>query len=416
MVTLEQTLTVMTGRPSMIRNRDCTVTLSPLRAEDGSLREIKNFQQAHMTSSLDYGCRAFNSPGSAPLQGVVDSSLSELSKTPKADAYFYHYVALNDLAQQAIAELYCPEIKHMKWSEIQRRIEELDGKLVHWNAGLPVPFNSDQPVQDPEVESYRIALAILSCSIRTVINRPCLCRLDRRITDQSTRSNTINQAAAHRCVASARAVIQLISSKPYNVALHQGTLWWMILHHHKRAATVVLHELAYRAEHMPSEAEEILDIAKTAVNWLRGIAVYDHAARHSWATLSRLLSRAAQKVGGDTSEVITNPYFQFGDTQPMSEFMQPSPVQADRFDPNIWQSLDNHYTSHSFGDQSASGNNLYGFFEPNGAQNGGEQQFYPPQEEIGLMRGQQEQGNGNQTVWPNEQEQPLEWYGQYLAP
>ncbi len=406
----------MTGRPSMIHSQDCTVTLSPLRPEEDSLGEVGHLQQARMTSSLDFGCRAFNSPVFPAIPGVVDSSLFELAKTPKANLYFYHYVALNDLAQQAMAGLYCPQIRHMKWSEIQRRIEELDGKLVQWNAGLPAPFNLDNPVQDLEVESYRIALGILSHSTRTVINRPCLCSLDSRITDQSTHSNELNHAAAHRCVASARAVLQLISSRPYNVALHQGTLWWMILHHLKRAATVVLLELAYRAEHMPSEAEDILDEAKTAVNWLRGMAVNDPAARRSWVTLSRLLSLAAQKVGGDTSDLITNPFSQFGDTRPMSEFMQPPPVQADLFDPNIWQSLDNHYTGHFFGDQSASANNPYGFFEPNGGQNGGGQQFYPPQGELGLMKGQQEQENRDQTMWPSGQEQPPGgWYGQYPA-
>ena len=408
-VALERTLTVMTGRPSMVRDRDCSITVPPLMATRGS-RGFATCDHTSLTTSLDDAGRAFESPQSSPIQGVVDNRPSEPSKTPNVEAYFYHYVALNSLAQQVIARLYCPDIRHMKWSEIQRRIKELDYALVQWNTALPALFKSDQPTQDPEVESYCVALGILSHSTRTLINRPCLCRLDRRITDQSQHSKNFNHAAAHKCVSSARAVLRLISERPHNAVLYQGTLWWMIFHHLKRAATVVLLELALRAEHMPSEAGDMLEEAKQAVNWLHGMAAYNAAARRSWVTLSRLLQKAAQKVGGDASEVVTAPFSQFGETRLMSDMVQqPHPLAPEQFDPNIWQPLDTYYVGHFLGDQEALGYDQYGFMQPSGAYTGGGQTMFPPSSQMGEMPDQQSQQDDD---WPTAQEpQPGTWYG-----
>ena len=384
----------------MVQNRDCSVTVPPLMAKQGSLSGLGTFQQS---SPQDHGGGAYGTPISPPVQGPIDSRPSELPRTPKAETYFYHYVELNSLAQQAVARLYCPDIRHIKWSDIQRRIEELDSELVQWNAALPTLLKSDRPTQDSEVDSYRVALAIHFYSTRTLINRPCLCRLDHRIHDQSQHSKSRNHAAAHRCVSSARAVLQLISERPHNAVLYQGTLWWMIFHHLKRAATVVLLELAFRAEHMPSEAGDILAEAKQAVNWLHGIAAFDAAAHRSWVTLSRLLQKAAQKVGGDASEVVAAPSSQFGETQIMSDLVQqpPPPVSSEQFDPLIWQSLDTYYTGHFLGDQEASGYDQYGFIQPGGAYTSGEltdgaQSMFPPMG--GVLGDQGDQGQEDEQT------------------
>lgn len=413
-LTLERNITVMTGRPSMVRDRDCSIIMPLSAAADGASHKDVDPRSARSVSSLDFGIRAHTSPSSPPVQGAFGTGQSQPPKTNNAGAYFFHYVQLIALAEEAIAQLYCPEIRHVKWAEVQRRIEELDGKLVQWNTALPKPFNFEHPYKNPELESYRVALAITSHSIRTIINRPCLCRLDLRIPDQSLHSNHLNHVAANKCVSSARAVLQLISDKPHNANPYQGTQWWMIIHHLKRAATVVLLELALRAEHMPAEAEGMLAEAKKAINWLRAIAVSDAAARRSWATLSRLLCLAAQRVGGDASEIITTPFSQLGETQPVGMMMQqPPPTPSDQFDPNVWQPMDDYYTSHFLGDQGSSEYDQYGFFPPGG----GAPNLFPPWGGLGGMGDQQGLGNEDHTMWSGAPESSLEgWYGQFGRP
>lgn len=401
---LERNITVITGRPSMIRDRDCSITMPQLVAGEDSSQKAVYPPSATSVSSFDFGIRASASLSSPPVQGAFGTGQSQLPQANNTGAYFFHYVQLTALAQDAVAQIYCPEIRHVKWSEIQRRIDELDGKLVQWNAALPKPFNIGYPYTNPESESYRIALAIISHSTRTIINRPCLCRLDRRILDQSLHSNHLNHVAANKCVSSARAVLQLISDKPHNAVLYQGTLWWMIVHHLKRAATVVLLELALRAEHMPAEAENILADAKKAVNWLRGVAVSDTAARRSWATLSRLLHLAAQRVGGDASEVVAVPFSQLGETQPIGMTVQQQPsATSDQFDPNVWQPMDNYYASHFPGEQGSSEYDQYGFHPPGGDAHS----LFPPS-------GEQGHEDEDQNMWFGRPDPSLgDWYGQF---
>ncbi len=165
---------------------------------------------------------------------------------------------------------------------------------------------------------------------------------------------------------------------------------------------------------MPSEAEDILAEAKKAIDWLRGMAVSDTAARRSWATLSRLLQLAAQKVGGDASEILAAPLSQLGETQPFGPTMQhPPPAPSGHFDPNDWQPLDNYYTSHFFGDQGASEYDQYGFFTPGG----GAPILFPSSAELGGPRGEQGTEGQGQNLWPGGQD-PLVggWYGQFERP
>lgn len=162
---------------------------------------------------------------------------------------------------------------------------------------------------------------------------------------------------------------------------------------------------------MPAEAENILADAKKAVNWLRGVAVSDTAARRSWATLSRLLHLAAQRVGGDASEVVAAPFSQPGETQPAGMTVQQQPsAPSDQFDPNVWQPMDNYYASHFPGEQGSSEYDQYGFFPPGG----GVPSMFPPSGGLGGMRDQQGHEDEDQTMWFGRPDPSLgDWYGQF---
>lgn len=58
------------------------------------------------------------------------------------------------------------------------------------------------------------ALEMLYNNTKILINRPCLCRLDRRIVNQTASSNDFNERSAITCVASAKAIAQLLPNDP----------------------------------------------------------------------------------------------------------------------------------------------------------------------------------------------------------
>ena len=235
------------------------------------------------------------------------------------------------LAMEVVGELYQPGIQAKRQSEIHNIIDGFDRRLFEWKDGVNPPFDAASPSSDPETESCRVALRILFYSTRTIINRPCLCRLDDRLKDQS-RAKSKSISSATKCVESARATLNIILNKPNSSTLRKGTLWWMVMNHLKRALTVLLLELAFRAEHMPSDAGEILAEAKAAVNWLYQLGNSNLDARRTNSHMYKLLRLAAKKVGGDTSDVA---YFEdVGATEHAGPQPPPSAMDYDNVDRN----------------------------------------------------------------------------------
>ena len=229
--------------------------------------------------------------------------MMRVDTTRTAAIFFVHYAELCMQAREVVGELYQPGIRKKKRPEVQSMIDRYDKRLFEWKDGVSPPFDVASASTDPETESCRVALRILFHSTRTIIHRPCLCRTEERMQDQARSSRWKNISSAHKCVESARDTLSLILHKPESAILREGTMWWMLLHHHKRALTVVLLELAFRAEHMPSEAGEILAEAKAALSWLNHIGKSNPDARRTCTQMRKLLRLAAQKVGGDTSDM-----------------------------------------------------------------------------------------------------------------
>ena len=305
-LSLERVMAVMTGRPSMVHDKDCSVPLPSITCQDPPLTDAGHRDKFQDLTSMKYGSstKASNSKGSLTKDFVNRPGL--LASPPITIIYFRYFAELNALAQNVLFTLYNPNIRSLKWSEIQRRIQEFDDRLIQWASVLPKVLDILVPSLDTRNEPYRIAIAILFNSVRVIINRPCLCRLDRKIFNQSNQSAEASRQSASKCVHLARAILTYLPNEPDLKKNHSGPLWWMLHHHLKRATTVLLLELAYRSVHMPSEWEEILVDAKKGVNWLRALATYSVATKNSWVTLSHLLQLAAQKVGGDTSDVVTD--------------------------------------------------------------------------------------------------------------
>ena len=223
---------------------------------------------------------------------------------------------------------------------------------------------------------------MLSHSTRTIINRPALCRTARQISHQSDDSIRKGQAAASRCVNAARAILQFLPGESRGSNLNDSPIWYTLLHHIKRSATVLILELAFRAEHMPSEAEEILADAKKAVNWIHTMGAVSLAARRAWVTLNRFLQLASKRVGGSTADLITSP------PQPHSasssdDFLQSISAMTDAQPSSLdtWLPMTSYPGESNnplYGDLQMGGMDQFGFF----TQPQQDQAFFPSTGEI----------------------------------
>ena len=305
---------VITGRPSMVNEQDCSVSLPSLDAASDSQSpsaatqseyDVSQRSSVHdftTTASLTRQSSSYSSgasPYSTMPPPLIPSHSNMGRATPTVRIYFQHYNSLCILAKQAVHRLYHPGIRARKWTEIQTMISNYSQKLYAWRSSLMAPFNGSDPSLDPTVEGCRVALKILYNSTLATINRPSLCRFEPTLPKQSRSQSRTGHTSANKCIESAQCVIELILHKPESTLLRYGAMWWMLLHHMKRAVTVLLLELAFRAEHMPDETDEILTAARQAIDWLYRMSLSNPTTRQTWATLHNLCKEAAKRVNRD---------------------------------------------------------------------------------------------------------------------
>ena len=137
------------------------------------------------------------------------------------------------------------------------------------------------------------------------INRPCLCRLDRKMPRQSLHSREFNRVAAERCVDAAQEMLALIPDEPNAVGLNSIGPWWNTLHCLMQATVVMMLEMAFRASHMPEEAGNLLKASKKAVRWMHQMAEDSVSARRAWQFCDAQLRETAPKVGGNCDDIPT---------------------------------------------------------------------------------------------------------------
>ena len=310
----------MTGRPSLILDADCSTPMPiPVDEEtfsgpNGGMPEGEVLRKMRRHSSQDSAGAVSNSPStpstkikSSPNGSTVTqkSGYDFFSNLPPTiSLYFVRHTQLSKLTHETLAALYSPSAMQRSWGQIQSAISSLAGKLEKWRSSLQPVFDFANKQQDHNFERQRISLGFFYYSTNIIITRPCLCRLEHNIPHESNRSKDFNRNAAMRCVRAAQGIVSLMpKGKPDPPALYKVAPWWCIVHYLTQAAVVLMLELSFRADHMPNEAEEILESARKAVCWLNAMAAESIAARRSWKICDEMLRKVAPKVGRDVNDL-----------------------------------------------------------------------------------------------------------------
>lgn len=309
----ERMLAVMTGRPMSLTDRDCSVPL-PLPLEEETLfREgaqspchaqvgpVKRPLSSH--SSRDYDLSPASRSTSAKLTDGVDSFEPKSDPDRGTPAFpndascFLSTTKLGVLTNEVVNRLYRAGVSNETWAQIQDKIIDLNAKIDEWLQELPLIFDFTKKQRDQQFVCHRLRLGFAYYSTRTIINRPALCRIDRKIPGESGKAKERDRITAAKCVHSARAVVQMLPNVPNPVGLYGVAPWWCLVHHLVQASTVLMLELSFRADHVPNEAEEVLEAATKAVIWLRSMSDDNLAARRAWKMCDAMLRKVAAKIG-----------------------------------------------------------------------------------------------------------------------
>ncbi|OAP59171.1 hypothetical protein AYL99_06469 [Fonsecaea erecta] len=323
--TLEHRLCNMTGRVNCIMDDHCTTPLPiPLEEEQFETEE----GQRLLSKEIQQGDRAPSSNSQTPSIGSTPSTDRSRSQTkldsrspsmpggirsgdlewakdvqPNSSLYFLHAVQLARLTQNIFHSLYNPASIKGTWSEVQAKVKDLDERLEHWYRKLPQAFAFRRNQRERGSYEFRLNLGFFYYSTKMTIHRPCLCRLDRKIPGQSSKSLEFNRNSAASCVEGAMDMLQLIPDKPNAVGLIRVGPWWNIVHWLVQATTVLMLEISFRVNHMPEEAEAILEACKKGIRWLHALAEDNVSARRAWALCFTLFKDSVKKIGRDVDDL-----------------------------------------------------------------------------------------------------------------
>lgn len=219
--------------------------------------------------------------------------------------YFIYQTQLTIISHEIVSQLYCAATIKVKWIDVQSTISRIDQHLNSWRDSLPKEFDisfDDWPEPDwnDQFTVLRIGLALHYHSSRMILFRPCLCRFDKdsHFEAQSARSQAFNQNAVINCIESAHRTISMLKGASRSMRrLFLIAPWWQIIHFLCEAMSILVLEMAYKAQHMRKEAKDILDDAKKGVNWLAKMAGRSISARKAWEIYDILVKATAPMIG-----------------------------------------------------------------------------------------------------------------------
>ncbi|KAL6157198.1 hypothetical protein ACJQWK_06830 [Exserohilum turcicum] len=325
---IECLVSSITGRPPVIGNEDCTVPLpksipgSSTRDNNAS-RKVSRNRTSHSSPQM-----SMSSTSSQSGKSATDGSI-----------YFITYTNLNLISQKVLLGLYSPRTAVQSWEHIQTRIKGLLNELEEWSkTALPsegLRFTS--PTQKSEIDREHFLLNIYYWSTKILITRPCLCRIERRIESESSRSVDFNKKIAELCVYAARQIVALFPKQPDMYFIYSQGPWWDVVHIIMQSMAVLLLEMAYEGQELKEEKADILACIKKMMSWLRAMRVNDPVASRAHDVVYKILNTCAPGLRDQVKELMTDDHDQPPQPWPTQHFQNPTipSSQQEYWDPSI---------------------------------------------------------------------------------
>lgn len=191
----------MTGRPTSFSETDCNAP-APLPVEEDSFSRtdppdpqdlvlLRRFSRQESRQS-EGGISTPSSTGYPPKlkASPVDSSSTASQERKQVFApcnalYFKYYTGLTIFTHEVLNRLYRVDTMSKSWADVLNTIATLNLKLDKWRMELPSVFDFTKRQRDQQFVRQRMSLGFSYYSAMVIINRPCLCRMERKVANQS---------------------------------------------------------------------------------------------------------------------------------------------------------------------------------------------------------------------------------------
>ncbi|KAE8344932.1 hypothetical protein BDV24DRAFT_148388 [Aspergillus arachidicola] len=285
--TLENTLSIMTGRPTATADKFCTTPL-PLPFEEEqfhvqvAVRLLADFDfRTEYMRALTVTRHRFPATPDPPAGKASGQNLaSDLAEiVPNTSLYFVYFVQLNKIMRRAIDLLYSPGFATRPWLTINTAMLGLVDETDEWLAGLPAVFQFTCHRTAHQFQRQRWSLAFRFHSVRITVCRPSLCRSARQ--EPGTELCTEVQKTAELCIGSACQILDLLPNEPDIIWLNQVSPWWCVLHYLMQSITVLFIESEYCGRVRSNNTVRVNTLIEKALVWLSALAIDSLAAQRA---------------------------------------------------------------------------------------------------------------------------------------
>lgn len=236
---LEILISETTGRPKAITPDDITVLIEDAAMQYPVIDASRRMPQIRTAASDSWaGWQAFLLARRSPTVGLQDNMQTFHETTPQ----LLESISLNQFSQRIKlclishrvgSALYSAAAGLQSWSDFQTKLAALDAAMLAWRKDLPESIRiSPEEIKanglDPRPQ---IELALYYQSVRMILHRPCICKID--IMHESARSKEFNVKSARACIRGAVSMLELMPDVDFEHApeVFQLVPWWAALHY-----------------------------------------------------------------------------------------------------------------------------------------------------------------------------------------
>jgi hypothetical protein len=286
---LEQLLSVLTGRPTTLHNglmSSCVNSLEP----------------RHLSTVLFTG-RPVVQQQLTVEEGSPDA---ETPHTPQPWDCFTASRHLDAIVADVIESLYGSSLAPRSWGQVQLLVSRLDSELDRWQDKLTPGIFVGPGLAPPSpcLLRERVHLSLRLFGTRILIHQISL--NDGSEESLALASQLGPEFTARRCISAARSVIGLFPADIDAIEFYRVTPWWCALHYVVQAGVILIRELMFDNPHIArDEMPNLVDEACQAIRLLCTLAPTSRCAHRAWVSLSCLFRLALAKTGRDCDASMT---------------------------------------------------------------------------------------------------------------
>ncbi|KAF2848752.1 C6 transcription factor-like protein [Plenodomus tracheiphilus IPT5] len=290
---LERTLSIITGRPSIIVDSYCSVPLPvPIPEENISGEVEAAYRMRKRSTTMLY---AASPTFSASSHAGVDVPNSAVTVEANSGSYFRAVVQLSVITQNILTSLYSAGTSLRTSNDIQQDTMQLVQRLDQWVTALLAEFNSQDPTSDlsEKFTRERMLLGFQFCSARILLTRPNLTA--RRQPWKEAKEANFSKCMSNMCIEAAKTIVASLPDDPRPELIYDQGPWWCIVHHLMQAISIFLLELSYTSQGNTT----LVYFVKKALHWLE--AMQDPIAQRAHKIALDLFQTVARRQPSEIS-------------------------------------------------------------------------------------------------------------------